>query len=103
MFTPAARGRVQGPPALAAGAPWATTRTPGRLGGVGPAGRAAPGSSWLAWIVARWQQGLRRLRQRDAPRDARALLALARTLEGEMPGLAADLRMVAMHRPDGAD
>lgn len=55
------------------------------------------GTPWTAKLLGRLRRGLW---QSDEPRSADDLLAMARGLEREMPNLAAELRMIAMHRPD---
>ncbi len=61
-------------------------------------------SAALATRILRWAHGfLQRLWGPDEPRTAQGLLALARSVEREMPDLAAELRVIAMHRPDAPD
>jgi hypothetical protein len=60
----------------------------------------------IATITTRLVQALDRLARRleawgsDEPRTREELLALARSLERTQPNLAAELRCIALHRPD---
>ena len=70
---------------------------------------AADAVVWMARIfsaipttrVYRWAQAvLKRLSATGGPRSAEDVLALARSIEREMPSLAAELRFFAMNRPE---
>ena len=56
----------------------------------------------IARTFARLLQRLERWAS-DEPRNAQELLALARSLERTQPALAAELRCIASHRPDGGE
>jgi len=58
-------------------------------------------AAWAFRTVRRLLQRLASWR-RDEPRTAQDMLALARSVERESPSLAAELRCIAMHRPDAA-
>lgn len=66
---------------------------------------AAARAEWSAAIATRsvrWAQGwLRKIQTNGEPRNVDELLAYARSIERDMPGLAADLRAAAM-RHDAA-
>jgi hypothetical protein len=55
----------------------------------------------LAARVRRWTRAVsRRLRATGEPRNAEDVLILARSIERQMPSLAAELRFFAMNRPE---
>jgi hypothetical protein len=58
---------------------------------------SAPVSTRLARAVQGW---LERLARPDEPQNAAELLAYARSIERDMPGLAADLRFAALRDAD---
>jgi hypothetical protein len=59
--------------------------------------RSAAGAVRPMGAVQRW---LERMAQPDEPQNATELLAYARSIERDMPGLAADLRFAALRHSD---
>jgi hypothetical protein len=77
---------------------------------VPPAVAAPRGARWAANAAAsatpllrRARGFLHRLRARDRLHAAQDLLGFAHSVEREMPNLAAELRVIALRRPDAAD
>ena len=66
---------------------------PGSSGSLG-AGPTTRLFRWARAVLRRWE--------RDEPRTADGLLALADSVEREMPSLAAELRFIARHRPEAS-
>jgi len=67
-----------------------------------PAVREQPGASVATRLVRAVQHWLERLSRPDEPQNAAELLAYARSIERDMPGLAADLRFAALRHADAS-
>ncbi len=69
-----------------------------------PAHPASSGSlgAGPATRLFRWARAVLRRWERDEPRTPEGLLALADSVEREMPSLAAELRFIARHRPEAS-
>jgi hypothetical protein len=65
-----------------------------------PAERAQPGATVATRLVRSVQHWLARLGRPDEPQNVAELLAYARSIERDMPGLAADLRFAALRHVD---
>lgn len=70
--------------------------------GVDPVARRPAAAGWAGRLLQRAQALARRFYQPAAPHTADELIALARQVEHEMPDLAAELRIIAMHRAAAA-
>jgi len=64
------------------------------------AARGQPGAAVAARLVGAVQGWLESLARPDEPENAAELLAYARSIERDMPGLAADLRFAALRHVD---
>ena len=65
----------------------------------GPSGSLGAG---LAPRLCRWAEAVLRRWERDEPRTPGGLLALADSVERQMPSFAAELRFIAWHRPEAS-
>lgn len=67
-----------------------------------PAERAQPGATVASRFAQSMRHWLERLGRPDEPQNAAELLAYARSIERDMPGLAADLRFAALRHVDAS-